>query len=81
MMSERRSGITDRRPRAETSTEEADTTGHNALAWPIGAPLELERRRQAEDAARRLGRVVDRRRRGVLERIHDRLSPRTEARR
>jgi hypothetical protein len=79
-MSERRSSTVEETLPADVASPEPDTAGH-ALAWQLGGPLELQRRRQAEQAARRLGRVVERRRRGVLERIHDRLSPRTEARR
>ncbi len=58
---------------------EADTTGHSSLAYEFGATVARERQRQAERAARDLGRLAQRPRRSLLDRIRGRLPSRWAA--
>ena len=68
-----------------TMTRDAglDTTGHTLATCELDGPFDiaLERRRQAEQAARDLGRSGWRQRRLLLERIHARSQRVSESRR
>jgi hypothetical protein len=84
MMNERRATTSGRAGlvgQARHPELEPDTSGHTLLACEFGTPVELERRRQAEQAARDLGRLAERRRRALLGRIHRRQGASSEARR